>query len=302
MDAMILKMISFISIIIIGYGIKKAGVVKENDGVMLSQLVMKVTLPAFLITATNGIALSLSLVPFIFLGLIGPFIVNLAAWTINKNETGPVRAISMINAAGYNNGLFLMPIVSGIFPSWAILYLIFFDIGNSFMVFGGNNALALAQVNRTNGSLIKQILSHCVHSIPFMTYFFMIILSLFDIALPDLVMDIAAIPAAANSFLCMALIGIKLNFALDKGAFKSVVKTLVAKYSANLAILAIFMLSPLENTIKLIIALALVTPTPVIAVIYSIGIDAKSKVPPIVATLSTVVSLGLMMGILLIFG
>ena len=302
MNAMIFKMISFISIIIIGYVVKQAGVVKEQDGVMLSQLVMKVTLPAFLITATNGIALSWDLVPYIFLGVLGPVGVNFVAWLVNKNEPGNIRAISMINAAGYNNGLFLMPIVSGIFPAWAILYLIFFDIGNSLMVFGGNNALALSQINRSEGSLIKQILSHCVHSIPFMTYFFMIALSLFGLTLPEKVVAIAAIPANANSFLCMALIGIKLNFALDKAALKSVGKTLLAKYGANLVILGVFMTLPIEATIKLIISLALVTPTPVIAVIYSIGIDAKSKVPPIVATLSTLVSLGLMMGLLVIFG
>ncbi len=302
MNAMIFKMISFISIIVIGYIIKRAGIVKEQDGVMLSHIVMKVTLPAFLITATNGITLSWDLVPYIFLGLVGPFLVNGVAYLINKNEPGNVRAISMINASGYNNGLFLMPIVSGIFPNWAILYLIFFDIGNSLMVFGGNNALALSQINKSGGSLIKQIMGHCVRSIPFMTYFFMILLSLVGITLPSAVIDIAAIPAGANSFLCMALIGIKLNFALDRAALKSVGKTLLGKYATNLAILGLFMLLPVDPTAKLIIALALVTPTPVIAVIYSISIDPKSKVPPIVATLSTLVSLGLMMGLLVIFG
>lgn len=302
MNAMIFKMISFISIIIIGYAIKRAGVVKESDGVMLSHIVMKVTLPAFLITATNGITLSWGLVPYIFLGLAGPFVVNGVAYLINRKEPGNIRAISMINASGYNNGLFLMPIVSGIFPTWAIMYLIFFDIGNSLMVFGGNNALALAQINKSGGSLIRQIMGHCVRSIPFMTYFFMIALGLLGIVLPTRVIDIATIPAAANSFLCMALIGIKLNFTLDKAALKSVFKTLVAKYAGNLAILALFMVLPIESTAKLIIALALVTPTPVIAVIYSIAIDAKSKVPPIVATLSTLISLILMMGLLVIFG
>lgn len=300
MGAMLVKMINFVVIIIIGYIIKRMGVIREKDGVMISSLVLKVTLPAYLITATNGITLSVSLLPFIIMGIVSSLLVNLAAWFLGRNDPGKVRGISMINATGYNLGLFLMPIVSGIFSAEAILYLIFFDIGNSFMVFGGNNALAAAQVSKSSGSLLKQIFNHCIHSVPFITYFIMIMLSLFSIVLPSGVTDIVAIPAAANSFLCMALIGIKLNFQLDRSAFKTVFKTLVAKYSANLAVLALFLLVPIASEIKLIIALALVTPTPVIAVIYSISIDPDSNVPPIVATLSTVVSLVLMFGLMIV--
>ncbi len=301
MSAMLSKMISFVVIIILGYVIKKMGVIKEKDAVIISHLVLKVTLPAYLITAANGLTLSLSLLPFIFLAIGATFLVNLLAWTFNKNEPGKVRGIAMINASGYNLGLFLMPIVSGIFSKEAILYLIFFDIGNSLMVFGGNNALASAQVRKSNGSLAKQILNHCLHSVPFIVYLILIVLSLFSLALPSAVIDIAAIPASANSFLCMALIGIKLNFNLDFSALKTVFKTLVAKYGANLTVLAGFMLFPLPQEFKLIIALALVTPTPVISVIYSLGIDPDSNVPPVVATLSTLVSLGLMFALLIVF-
>ena len=49
MEAILMKAASFIAVIILGYGLRKAGFFKEEDFYVLSKIVLKITLPASII-------------------------------------------------------------------------------------------------------------------------------------------------------------------------------------------------------------------------------------------------------------
>jgi predicted permease len=235
----------------------------------------------------------------ILFGVVANLICLFFARKINNKSDDKAIAISMLNASGYNIGTFLLPFVQYFYSTAAIIYVVLFDIGNAIMVFSGNNAIATTLTNKKKEPLIKSIIFKCLHSAPFMTYMFILLLSFLNLSIPNSINEVITIPARANVFLSMLMIGTMLDFDIDIIQKKVVRNILISRYLSNFLMIAIIWVLPINMTIKIMLSLALCAPSSVVAAIFSNKIDSESSLSGITNTISTLISIILIFSIII---
>lgn len=299
MLTVIIKVLAFLLIILLGYVSKKRGLVKKEDSIVLGKIVLNITLPCALLSSVRDISLSIHELPIIVFALFANVAALLIIRYINRKNDKKTIAISMLGASGYNIGAFLLPFVQFFFNSSMIIYVILFDIGNSLMVFSGNNAIATSVIHEKKGSLIKDIIRKSLHSVPFMTYIFILVLSFFRLSIPDELLIIINIPANANIFLSMFLVGCMLDLDINMDEFKVCRNIIVFRYLNSFIMIAFLFILPLSYDIRLMLTLALLAPASVMSAIQSNDIDSKSVIPAIINTVSAIISIALIVTIII---
>ena len=83
MAEILMKAGSFIAIIILGYVLRRRGFFKEEDFYVLSRIVLKITLPAAIVTNFTGIDMKPSMLLMSLLGLGGGIILTGMAFLIS---------------------------------------------------------------------------------------------------------------------------------------------------------------------------------------------------------------------------
>ncbi|MEG0688995.1 MAG: AEC family transporter, partial [Hungatella sp.] len=68
MEAVLTKAIAFVAIIILGYVLKKVGLFRAKDFYLISVIVMKITLPAAIVSNFSKITLDFSLLILCVIG------------------------------------------------------------------------------------------------------------------------------------------------------------------------------------------------------------------------------------------
>ena len=101
----------FIGIIILGFLLKKIGVFKDSDYSVLSTIVMKITLPAAIITNIANKEIDLTMFTATLLGFGFGLIYVVLGFLLNLHKTKEQRAFEILNLPGYNIGCFAMPFV-----------------------------------------------------------------------------------------------------------------------------------------------------------------------------------------------
>jgi hypothetical protein len=294
------KITGFLLIIILGYILKIKGLTKKEDSVVMGNIVLNVTLPCALLTTISDINVNLGELSIILLGILANLICLFVAKNLNRQHDSKTIAISMLNASGYNIGAFLLPFVQYFYNSAAIIYVVLFDIGNAIMVFSVNNAIASTIKNKKMEPLFKSILSKCLHSVPFMTYMFILILSFLHLSIPNSINELIIIPAKANVFLSMLMIGTMLDFDIDTIQKKVVRNILLTKYLTAFILIVIIWLLPINVTIKIMLSLALCAPSSIASAIFSNKIDGESPLTGIANTTSALISIILIISIILV--
>ena len=125
-----------LSIITIGFLLKKYGFVTEKDGKTISKFLMHTTFPALMIVSTARVNLDpeLFLIPLFCIGFCG--IMLTLAWFWFSNYSTDLRGVLTMGAGTANVGLFGFPIIEGLFGKEALVYAVMFDIGNTIIAFG----------------------------------------------------------------------------------------------------------------------------------------------------------------------
>ena len=169
----LIKAGSFIAIIVLGFTLKKIGVFKDSDFSVLSNITLKITLPAAIISnfANKELDPSLFILTLLALGCGGIYV--LLGFLLNLNNSKEQRAFEMLNLAGYNIGCFALPFVQSFLGPVGVIACCLFDIGNGFICLGG--AFSIASVVKTGGKLsFSRIIRTLSKSVPFLCYFIII--------------------------------------------------------------------------------------------------------------------------------
>ena len=93
---------SYVFIIILGIFLRKIGVFKREDFRVLSNLMVKVTLPASIVYNFAGSSVDAALLPIMLIGLIGGIICMGIAILFYRRQSKEQRAFAVVNLAGYN--------------------------------------------------------------------------------------------------------------------------------------------------------------------------------------------------------
>lgn len=250
----------YIAIIILGIFLRKIGFFKESDFSILSKIVIRVTLPAALIVNAATREFSPELLVLSLLGLGGGILYMAAGWLVSRHADKEQQAFDILNHAGYNIGVFVIPFTQSFLGATGVMISSIFDVGNAFICLGGAYGVASA-VKDGKGFDIKQVLKALSVSVPFLVHIGTVLMNLLHIPFPAPVVECAGIIANANAFLAMLMIGVGFKLSLEKSKLNRIFRALVIRYSiAAVLALCYWFLLPFDRLIRLTLVILAVSP------------------------------------------
>ena len=239
MQEILIRAGSFVAIILLGYLLKKIGVFKDEDFSVLSKVVIRITLPAAIITSFAGKVIDPALLSVVLLGMGGGILYIIIAFLVNARSTKEQKAFEILNLPGYNIGNFTMPFVQSFLGPTGVIVTSLFDTGNAFVCLGGSFGVASMVKDGTRFS-VKRIVRALSRSVPFVTYILMMTLNLIHVSLPDPIIQFAQIIANANAFLAMFMIGVGFKLGGDRSQTGKIVRILTLRYSVAAVLALVF--------------------------------------------------------------
>lgn len=233
----------FVAIIMLGYTLRRIGMFKEEDFKILSKIVIKITLPAAIVTSFAGKEIDPGMLVIVLLGLGGGIIYMSIGYLLNLRRKKEQKAFDVLNLSGYNIGNFTMPFAQSFLGPVGVIATSLFDTGNAFVCLGGAYGIA-SMIKDGNGFSVKRVAKTLLKSVPFLTYIIMTIFNLVHISLPGPVVSFAQIIANANAFMAMFMIGVGFKLGGDKAQIGYIIKILLLRYSvaAGFAIFFYFLM------------------------------------------------------------
>ena len=250
----------YIAIIILGIFLRRIGFFKESDFSVLSKIVIRVTLPAALIVNAATRAFSPELLVLSLLGLGGGILYMAAGWLVSRHADKEQQAFDILNHAGYNIGVFVIPFTQSFLGATGVMIASIFDVGNAFICLGGAYGVASA-VKDGKGFDIRQVLKALSVSVPFLVHIGTVLMNLLHIPFPAPVVECAGIIANANAFLAMLMIGVGFKLSLEKSKLSRIFRALLIRYSiATVLALCYWFLLPFDRLIRLTLVILAVSP------------------------------------------
>lgn len=233
----------YIAIIILGFVLRRVGFFDEHTFPVLSKLVIKVTLPAALISSAVGREIDLGLLVIVLLGFGGGVIYMLLGYLMNRKRNKEQQAFEILNIPGYNIGAFALPFTQSFLGPMGVLTTSLFDVGNAFVCLGGAYGVASA-VKDGRGFDPKRVLKALAVSIPFLVHILTVVLNLLHIDFPEPVVNCAKIISNANVFLAMLMIGVGFQLEMDFTQIGTILRVLAVRYgvAAIMALMFYFLL------------------------------------------------------------
>lgn len=292
MAEVLTKAASFVAIIILGYLLRRCGFFKEEDFHILSRIVLKITLPAAIVTNFAGTALAPSMLFLSLLGLGCGIVYICLGLLVGRRGGRDEQAFCALNIAGYNIGNFTMPFAQSFLGPAGVIATSLFDAGNSFICLGGACSIARMTKEGSGKFSVMPILRALSHSVPFVTYILMVVLSLLHISLPAPVLSFAGIVSNANAFIAMLMIGVGFKLSGDKSQLGTIVRILTVRYgTALLFALCFFFLLPIDLEYRQTLALLVFSPIASAAPAFTADLKSDFGLSSAVNSISIVISI-----------
>ncbi|WP_105993306.1 AEC family transporter [Staphylococcus simulans] len=273
------KFVIIVLLIILGYVLKRINILKEEDSQVLAKLVLNVTLPALVIVNLNKADLDISLSVLLLMMIIYGVIAKIIAISFFLKYDNEMRGTIGMMMASLNIGLFAYPLVQAIWPKVGMIYFGMADIGGAIIMFGVTyfvgNYFSNAEGNTFN---VKFLLLNLVRSIPLMTYLIMFGLNMSKLHLPDAMIRFFDVVSQANMPLSMILLGLMLNFRVERKFLPVALKYLAIHYGFGLVagLLVYFFLPVSDQMIKTTLMVIWLLPIGVAVIPYSIQLRYRT--------------------------
>ena len=290
----------FIAIIILGYVLHQKNFFKEGDFTVLSKIVLKITLPAAIVSSFAGKDIDLALLALALISIAQGAIYMIIMYVINAKRGKEAQSFEILNTAGSNIGNFTLPFAQSFLGPMGVITTSLFDVGNACICLGG--AYSIASIVKGGGKFSPmKILKALSKSVAFDCYVLMVLLTIFNIKLPGVVVSFAEIIANANAFMAMLMIGVGFKLSGDKSQIGSIVRILTVRYSIALvvALVSYFILPFLLEVRQTLVILAF---SPIASAAPAFTADLKGDVglSSAVNSISIVCSIIFIVAILLI--
>ena len=282
-----------------GYGLKRLGVFRTEDAKVISRIVVHLTLPAALITGFRTFHFDASYLALIVIALVSNFALLGVGLRRTRGGDLATRGLYALNVSSYNIGCFVLPFVQSFLPPEALVGVSMFDAGNCPV----NSGVAYAIVSaRSSGQRVRLgfVLDKLVHSVPFMTYLTLMVLSILGITLPEPVYQVASTVGGANTFLAMVMIGMLFEVRVEREDRRLILEILAVRYGCSLAMAALVWVLPLPLLIRQVSVLAMMAPIPSVTMVYCEKCGCKPSLYGVLNSLSIAVSLLLTFPLLLV--
>ena len=226
---------AFVAVIALGIILRKLGVFHREDFRVLSNIVIKITLPAAIITSFSVNEIRPDMLILALLGFGGGALYMLLAFLWNLRKTKDQRAFEVLNLPGYNIGAFALPFCQSFLGPLGVVATCLFDTGNAFVCLGGSYSIA-TMIKDGTGFSWKRLVKSLAKSVPFMCYLIMVPLNLLHIRLPDFCLEFAGIASNANAFMAMLAIGVGFELTGDRSQIGSIIRILGTRYAVAIVL------------------------------------------------------------------
>lgn len=292
MQEILIRAGCFVAIIILGYVLRRVNFFHEGDFKVLSKIVLRITLPAAIVSSFAGKEIDPSMLLLSLIGFGGGMIYMILAYVMNRKAGKEMQAFGVLNGAGYNIGNFTLPFVQSFLGTTGVIATSLFDTGNAIVCLGGSYAVAGAIKGGSGGFSPKKILLALVKSIPFDCYIIMTVVCLAKIPVPSPITSFAQIIGNGNAFLAMLMIGVGFKLSGDRKQIGAVVRLLAVRYGVALALaLGCFLLLPLPLEVRQALAVLVFSPIASAAPAYTAEIGGDVGLASFVNSLSIVFSI-----------
>lgn len=290
----------YVAVILLGYILKRVGFFKESDFQVLSKIVIKITLPAALITSGAGNEINPAMLTIALLGLGGGILYMLWGYFLNTKKSKEYQAFEMLNMPGYNIGTFALPFTQSFLGSVGVLTTCLFDVGNACVCLGGAYGVA-SSVKDGKGFDVKRIGKALITSVPLLTHFLVVGMNLAHLSMPPVVLSFAKIISNANAFLAMLMIGVGFKLSGDFTQVGRIVKILLVRYSTA-AVLALIYFFVLPFDIEVRRALVILAFSPIGSAVPGFTAELKGDVglSSALCSISILISIVLIVALLII--
>ena len=292
---------SFVAVIIMGNLLRRAGFFKEEDFYVLSKIVLKITLPAAIISNFSGIDLKPSMLVVTLLGFAGGILYIAVAFFMSIGKDREERAFNILNLPGYNIGNFTMPFAQSFLGPVGVVATSLFDSGNALVCLGGTYSVAVMAKGEKGKFSIMPIIKTLLSSVPFDAYLLMTVLSLLHLSLPAPMVSFTGIIANGNAFMAMLMLGVGFKMTLDKSRMGKIIQIRFIRYSVSIALAAAFyFLLPFELEYRQALAILALSPIASAAPAFTGDLDGDIGLASAVNSISIVISIVLITGTLLL--
>ena len=290
----------YVAIIALGYVLRRKGFFGPEAFGVISGIVIKITLPAAIISSSAGKPIDASMLTISLLGLGGGVVYMLLAALVHRRQGKEQRAFGVLNTPGYNIGTFALPFTQSFLGPVGVLSTSLFDVGNSFICLGGAFGVARA-VKEGAGFDLKRILTAPLRSIPFLTHLTMVTLNLLALDVPGPVLSMAEIVGNANAFLAMLMIGVGFNLSGEKGQTGAIARVLVVRYSFAAALaLACWFLLPFDLEVRQTLVILAFSPIGSAVPVFTAELNGDVGLSSAINSISILCSIGIIVTLLVV--
>ena len=291
----------FAAIILLGFLLKKIGLFKDSDFSVISNIVLKITLPAAIISNFANRELDASLFILTLLGFLCGSLYIMVGFLINIRADKEKKAFDILNLPGYNIGCFALPFVQNFLGPTGVIATCLFDIGNGFICLGSSFSIA-SMVKDGDRFSMKRLLRTLSKSIPFILYVTMPILCLLRVRIPEVITTFTGIVGNANAFMAMFMIGIGFKLTAERSQVGKILRHLSIRFSIAIMISMLFyFLLPFSGEIRKTLALLVLSPIGAAVPAFTAELKGDLGLSSAINSLSIICSIVLMVLFLIIF-
>ena len=287
-----------LSIISIGYLIKRVNLIKEQDGEVFSKIIFNITLPAVILKYTTTVQFQITLILLPIVNIAFGMIMALIGIILTRKNENSVKGLMLMTMIGFNVVHFSFPLVEGIWGDQGMQLITLIDAGNAFSIFV--LSYTLGTVFSPNNKIEQNIISFkfigkkLIRSVPLITYILAIFINISGITIPLFFNELIDIIARANVALSLLLLGILLRFKFKRTEWTTILNVLIIRYTVGIIFsLGLFFLLPssiFSPLFRIILTISLILPIGVAIIPFSIELGYDEKVTTMLVNISLVIS------------
>lgn len=303
----IVKVSSFVLIILVGIAAARSGKFGQGADRLISKIVFNLTLPCAIVRAFQSAELEPALLGLIVVGFLANVIPFFASLLIYRRRPLEERIFQQANVCGLNIGCFALSFVQAFFPATGVVATCLFDAGNSLMGTGGTWALIRSLVLGTDHDRISDRLRVFARtlfsSVPFDCYVVLIVMGLAGARLSEQVITLISPIADANAFLSMFMIGLMIRFSVDGRKAVELARVLGWRLacSALLTIAALFVL-PFDGIVRQVVIVLAWAPAASTGPLYTLWAGGDEGLAGMANALTVLIGVVIMTALVIMMG
>jgi predicted permease len=278
MNPTIAESLPVISLVMVGFLLKKARVLNAEDGHLFSRLILNITLPAVIF-----LSISQADIEPLQLGILAlsSFCISMVLRVLSGNITrilkieDSIAGVVILASMVMNIGTLLYPVIHTVYGTEGVSRVAAFDIGNSLMASGYGYYIATCYGTKNpcgiRNSLIK------VFSVPILWATIIgLIVNLLGVTVPAFLIKMLTPVSAANTPLAMIALGVFVNLKFPK--WKLVSLTVFLRMGVGFLLgLAIVFITNLQGLDRVVVIMGSAMPIGMVPLVYAAaeGLDTE---------------------------